>query len=992
MNKRFINLSYLCLLLLLCAVMTVTACGGHTDTPSDTDTYASASDTQTVPATGAPTEANTLPPAPTELTISPEDYVVVLSDYAAEWEKTAASELSAALGIETVSDKNVPDGKKKLLVGWTQYNDDMQADFTAAGELGYLFSEKDGNILLGANTESGMKDACAAFKAAVKDHVLTLADCVSAPKNPEAGKQYELTGPWADSVSYAHEAANSVSMAYLDGGRGKWTISNQNVVLYYDCHSAHCYTAVTTKAGIPYLQNTLNVYVQDGDGKMHWSTEQSGGGHYNAMQLGYYYYNAHVFDEGFGKNMKKYDKMGILLDRGMNMYADKLNMVQHIVPSQKSITNILSYGMVMEIPAERVLKLVIKDAAGVHEGLEGVDFDTVEYVGFDIERAGILGYILALDDGSGTLTVTLENGVYTVDQHIDYDPEAVLQPGQGLYFGQRLYTDTAHTFDAFLKEAEFERHPLEGITITEVSDGAKFAGYNGLRGAYEFKLNGTDFSTAYYKNPDKHYAVHASITCDDEDRRIWVFTNTSSGGLECAALLDGDNNLVPIPVEVGKNFAGEMEEAYYFPGDPGFGMVFFPLTLKSNQTLPFTVLNLYQNWGIFPLKQLSSISFVSPYYHLSTGVTETNCIAPTYVFGKDFWLLPDFRSMSAPLWSDQPQHTSIGRLYVANTSGVSFENVTDTIDSSGPVYADVTLRYADLGGKLDLVYRHVEMPQTDENRTYYTMDLTVNKEFTVADFTKDFDLFGFDSRDVLFGKFGYLNENNEPVVEELNLEHIYNNRIVKLGTEYPYYDYFGVTNSGNTVNFSLIIRDWDIVLGGRKYEGGFIVRDYYKTGTAAGINAGYLTLDIGEITLKPGDHIHIDYILLPWGHQSSRTDENVLNVRADSCIDPLTVKAETGEVIPDAYVPKVRMNDGTAIFTVTGGCNNSVARVYGMESSARPKLLEKIDGAWVEYETNKTEYDGGMIYYDGDGTYSFAFVFDMTGQGVEGRTFKVVSK
>lgn len=67
-------------------------------------------------------------------------------------------------------------------------------------------------------------------------------------------------------------------------------------------------------------------------------------------------------------------------------------------------------------------------------------------------------------------------------------------------------------------------------------------------------------------------------------------------------------------------------------------------------------------------------------------------------------------------------------------------------------------------------------------------------------------------------------------------------------------------------------------------------------------------------------------------------------------------------------------------------------RVYGLASSGRPALLEKIDGQWVEYETDKKGYDGGMVYYDGDGTYSFAFCFDMTDQSAEGRTFKVVSK
>ena len=68
-----------------------------------------------------------------------------------------------------------------------------------------------------------------------------------------------------------------------------------------------------------------------------------------------------------------------------------------------------------------------------------------------------------------------------------------------------------------------------------------------------------------------------------------------------------------------------------------------------------------------PLKQLSSIAYYAPYYHLSLGVTETTCISPWYVRGRTLWTLPDFRPLSAPYWfelpvgegySSQPQHTS----------------------------------------------------------------------------------------------------------------------------------------------------------------------------------------------------------------------------------------------------------------------------------------------------------------------------------------------
>ena len=48
-----------------------------------------------------------------------------------------------------------------------------------------------------------------------------------------------------------------------------------------------------------------------------------------------------------------------------------------------------------------------------------------------------------------------------------------------------------------------------------------------------------------------------------------------------------------------------------------------------------------------------------------------------------------------------------------------------------------------------------------------------------------------------------------------------------------------------------------------------------------------------------------------------------------------------------------------------------------------------MNGAWVAYDTasEKNKYDGYMVHYDGDGTYSFSFVVDMSGDVT--RTFRV---
>jgi hypothetical protein len=96
----------------------------------------------------------------------------------------------------------------------------------------------------------------------------------------------------------------------------------------------------------------------------------------------------------------------------------------------------------------------------------------------------------------------------------------------------------------------------------------------------------------------------------------------------------------------------------------------------------------------------------------------------------------------------------------------------------------------------------------------------------------------------------------------------------------------------------------------------------------------------------------------------------------------------------DTYIPKVKVGeDQTATFTLTGGDNNGVVRVYGLTSYQRPVIEELVDGEWVAYkDSTNRDYDGYMIYADEDGTYSVAFVVSMTNAPEGGRTFRVTGR
>ncbi len=685
------------------------------------------------------------------------------------------------------------------------------------------------------------------------------------------------------------------------------------------------------------------------------------------------------------------DAPAVRLDHTYHLYSDKINDVTRFV-AEKQVTNLRSVGSITKIAAETVEKLVIKDKNGTHSSLDGVDFASAEYVAFDIKNVGIYGHILLPSETSGRLTVTLENGNYVIKQELTLADGTVLNAGSEIKTGHRIYTDLRHEFDAFLVTAEIERNPLSEVSVTASADGSRYAGYDVFRGAYRFNINGHGFQTAY-DNPYRRFIVDAMFKGADVDYPIYVFSNTSAGNLESGALLSADDQMLPIALEVCKNFQGENEEPFYDKGDPAYGEIIFPMVIKAKETTEFSIVNLYQNWGNYPLKQISSIQFIAPYYHLSVGSTETNCIAPYYVYGKDYWTLPDFRAMSAPLWSGQPQHASIGRLYFlkytdAEGKFYGSESIDNIIDSYGPTYSDIDMNYLSDDGKIEAYYRHLEFPQWDENRTYYTIELNIKDTISIKDFKNDFSFFSFDGRSIYFKKLGYLNEQNECVVVDANSSG--NAKFIKLGDKCPYISYFdGNENMKPTdyVNFGLVIKDADIVIGGKKYEGGFIFRDVKK----GDLNQMSLSLDLGEVTLQAGDRITINMVLLPWGEPSSDNDQSVRTVREDSCLKPYSVEVAVGTEIEDAYLPRIIADKETAEFTLSGGASYSVVRIYGFKDYSGIKVEEKIDGKWVEYILNSKDcsYDGYTVYYEGDGTFSYAFVADMD-EGT--RTFRVTAK
>lgn len=785
----------------------------------------------------------------------------------------------------------------------------------------------------------------------------------------------------SDSIKFANEVKNQVQAKYTDSDRSAYEMKNSQMIFTHSLAKKNS-ASVTDLDGNVFIADSFDTYFVTSDGKTYYSSNSSDEGRVNTIRLGEYYYECHVRDFDGKSSLFKVDKT-------YHVYGDRLYNQFTLLASEET-TALQEFGSIVKIPASSVVSFQAKDKDGVHINTTG-ETATLEYVAFDIKNVGIAGFIIPSDGSTKLVSLSLEDGYYVLKQVANYtagtginkNDETGSSPLNNVTFGARIYTDTTHSFQGIDKETYLERNPLAGVSVELSNSGARYLGYDALRGAYTFTMNGTDFTTAY-NNPEWQFKAPITITSDTYDRTFYIRMFGTCGCLEAGAILDDTDTLVPIDVEVCKNFQGDGGEPFYSVKDYQYGDSFFPISIKAGKTLSFTLLNLYQNWGKYPLKQLSSIEFHVSYYHLSTGTTESNCIAPYFVYEKDGWLLPDFRTRSGNIWASQPQFNSVGILkfmnYTPKVLGlidketVLSEYVDAEISSVGQTYADITQNYISDCGSYEYTIRHVEFPQTDENRTYYTLEVNFLRDIDFANFKRDFDLFYFDGRYVEYNKAGYLDENNNAVTVDVNSG--ISTKYYTLGSDSPYFSFFDVTDETEHqianyfgCNFGLIVRDSEIIIGGEESNIPLVFREQSTSEKSSGV----LTLDAKKVSFKAGDSIKMTLVLLPWGVGTEETDAQVLAVREDSALNPVTVTATTGTVKEDKLVPTVICENNEAQFSIKGGRNNIAVRVDGFTNLQCPDIY--MNGEKLELASSNG-YDGYSVFYNDDGTYGFSFVYE----------------
>ncbi|MBP5311802.1 MAG: hypothetical protein J6112_03090 [Clostridia bacterium] len=687
-------------------------------------------------------------------------------------------------------------------------------------------------------------------------------------------------------------------------------------------------------------------------------------------------------------------------EKTLDVYPDKVHQSFRLL-ARKGYEEVEEFGMIWEMPVDKVEEIRIRDYNDAHSDTN-IDPGSVQYVAFKVKDAGVVAIIIPDDGSTLKTTVTLEDGKYVVKQ-IAAGP-LKLKAGRSCYFGHRIYTDPTGNLDSVDGAAWKERNPIpaENFVVNSGSSNAKINGYDTLKGYYKTTVNGTIWPNVFPEPHRNDYFISdITVNADYNDRDIYICVTSYPGTLECAVLLDGDEMQVPIPMQVCKNFDCEKEEKVYDPEDLSFSNSIFPLAMKSGSSVTFKDVHLYVNWGKFQIKQLSSIQFFVSYYHLSTGCSESNCISFYGVFGKDGFLLPDFRGHSGIRWEGDPQFTSVATskatsYYDNDGKLVMNEYLGSKINSSGPSYADLEYSYIADSGAFKYSIRHTEFPQTDENRTYSVIDLEFLKDLTLNDVRKQFTLLYQDSRSQYFAELSYMdpdgNRQHVDLVTKTRDETYYT-----INSKQGWYAYYHsnkpvpmrVTGEDDPMNYAVVIKDTDITIGGKKWEGNFILRDSF----GGSLNFSSLTLDLGKTTFKKGDRIYIEFLMLPWANRDLTSDENILLVFEDSVKKPLTVtEAKKGTILDEPYLARVLADANEAEFTVTGGRNRNVVRVDGFTALVRP-TIEIIDAAGnaTLYETKVKDYDGYAVHLGRDGTYSYSFVYEAESPD-ETVTFRVTAK
>jgi hypothetical protein len=504
--------------------------------------------------------------------------------------------------------------------------------------------------------------------------------------------------------------------------------------------------------------------------------------------------------------------------------------------------------------------------------------------------------------------------------------------------------------------------------------------YNARKGCY---VVGTytegAFQGNFYRTPNRYETATFTITNDSLPRKIYICHESAVGGgqVEGGIILREDGHVLPILVQVSKNFDGEREEKFYNPLDTAFSETYFPLYLEPGEATTLSSLHLYQNWGRHMTKHWSSLGAWMDYFHSSTGVTETTCYVPFKFAGIGGVSIADFRAMSQrTFWRSQPQHDNLaGHSFLAYYDGKSWQNLKyeGTIyRSTGPNWYDIRLNYLSTDGKIRVGADIWETPQADELRSFFKIRYEILEPLEINDPRANFRFLNITSaiqrlRFTRFAASGMPDLRLDPALAPFPVK----------GHSLPAENAF-LAEYGDSIRLrgsnAIIIRTFTGPGGlnpAASVQWGPYL-DRFRRDEAPNTRL-LLVADADKLDLQAGDAFEIDGYWLPYGPEfDAETPRRELNLYGAG--SPRVTSMVRGSLVSELPV-RIRAEHNRAEFSMAGGKDLIPVIISGLDTWEYPRIWKKEKDRWrLLSHARNNEQDGYQVFCDDDGTFGAVFL------------------
>jgi len=524
-----------------------------------------------------------------------------------------------------------------------------------------------------------------------------------------------------------------------------------------------------------------------------------------------------------------------------------------------------------------------------------------------------------------------------------------------------------------------EEPPLPDDAFTTLVGEVPFR-YNHRKGCYVVGTHTSgSFQKEFYETPNKYETTTFTLTNDAVRRKIYICHESAIGGaiVEGGVVQDQQGQVMPIVVQVSKNFAGEKEEKFYNPKDTPFSETFFPLYLEPDESHTLTSLHLYQNWGRHMTKHWSSLGAWMDYFHSSTGVTETTCYVPFKFAGIGGVSIADFRAMSQEaFWSGQPQHDNLaGHSFLSFFDGKQWQHLKyeNTIyRSTGPNWFDIQLNYLSADGSFRVQVDIWEAPQVDELRSFFKARYEVLKNLVIEDAHANFRFLEITSA-IQHLRFSRFAANGTPDLKLDPSQAPFPVKGLSLPSENAYLALYGDSVKQRGSN-AVIIRKFsgprDIKPAASVQWGKYQRRLQHD---AAPNTRLLLVPDVTRLTLNPGDVFEIDGYWLPYGPlQDAETPRRELSLYGQG--SPRVTTVTKGQLVSNLPVI-IRAKENRAEFSLKGGKDLMPVVIKGLTSWQFPRLWKKEADQWrLLSHARNTTHDGYQVFSEEGGTFGAVFL------------------